>query len=123
MSFWITVLAVVLVIAWIILPRLGWIAPQEAVRRLRDGAVLMDVRSPAEFSGTTVRGALNVPLGSIAEAVDRKSWPSEQAILVYCASGARSGMAVRQLKALGYTEVHNLGTVSRARQAAEAAGA
>jgi len=118
MSLWVTVVVVVLVVAWVVLPRLGWVKPTEAAQALRAGAILVDVRTPGEFRGHAVAGAVNLPLGELGVRVAKEGWPKEQVLLVYCASGTRSALAARQLKAQGYTQVRNLGTVARAEAAA-----
>jgi phage shock protein E len=42
-------------------------------------------------------------------------------LLLHCLSGGRSAMARHTLKQLGYTEVHNLGSLGRARHLVEGA--
>lgn len=73
------------------------------------GAILIDVRSPAEFAGGHLPGARNVPvsnIGSIIPELQKAGKP----VVVYCASGTRAGMALRALKAAGIGPLHNLGT-------------
>lgn len=64
------------------------------------GAVVIDVRTPEEFSGGHVKGARNIPLqqiGSRKEEILRLKKP----VILCCASGMRSGQATRILKAAG----------------------
>ncbi|MEM7038390.1 MAG: rhodanese-like domain-containing protein [Bacteroidota bacterium] len=71
------------------------------------GATIVDVRSPAEFSGGHIEGALNIPLGEVPENMaDLKKLGTP--VIVCCASGMRSGRAKRMLKAEGI-EVYNGG--------------
>ena len=75
---------------------------------LQQGAQIVDVRSPAEFSQGHARGSRNIPLpeiGARARELDRSRW-----VVVCCASGTRSGMAARVLKREGFTQVLNAGT-------------
>ena len=61
--------------------------------RATPGARLVDVRTPGEYAGGHIPGAVNVPLqqiGAIASEVPDKSTP----LFVYCMSGARSQQAV-----------------------------
>jgi len=91
--------------------RLGKVAPAEAKRLVSEGALLLDVRSPGEFAGGHLEGALNVPVGDIggrAADLAKKGKP----IVVYCASGMRSGSAARTLKQAG-AQVFDLGAMSR----------
>ena len=71
------------------------------------GAVILDVRSAAEYAGGHVPGAVNVPLNQIP-AMDR---PKDAPLFLYCRSGARSGQAARLLQGSGYTRVTNIGGI------------
>lgn len=71
------------------------------------GAIILDVRSPAEYESGHVAGSINIPLQEITQkdvALDKN-----KPILVCCASGSRSGMAVMILKSRGYQDVENAG--------------
>ena len=74
---------------------------------IADGALLVDVRTPAEFESGHLDGALNISheltAQRIAEYGDDKSRP----IVVYCRSGNRSGQALKVLVELGFTGVRN----------------
>jgi rhodanese-related sulfurtransferase len=113
---WIVIAMLLLVAGWFILPRLSWISVDEATRRLRAGAFLLDVRSPAEFASDRLPGARNLPLGELERNAKSLALSPANELLVYCASGMRSAVAARQLKAMGYAKVWNLGTSGRARQ-------
>jgi rhodanese-related sulfurtransferase len=73
-----------------------------------DEARLVDVREPDEFVGELghVAGAELVPLATVGRAA--ASWPRDQALVVICRSGGRSGRAARELVSLGFTRVMNL---------------
>jgi phage shock protein E len=71
---------------------------------------IVDVRSPGEFATEHVPGAENIPVERIsAHAMELKSLNKE--ILLYCRSGARSGMATSILKQEGLENVYNGGSV------------
>lgn len=72
------------------------------------GAVLVDVRSPAEYGNGHSEGSLNLPLHQLAQRVNEI--PPSVPVVVGCASGSRSGIAARQLKKLGFHEVYNIGS-------------
>ena len=76
-------------------------------QKLQAGATVVDVRSEAEFRGGAYRGAINVPLQALAGELHRI--PKDRPVVVYCASGARSAMAVRIMKKAGYADVSNAG--------------
>jgi rhodanese-related sulfurtransferase len=74
------------------------VGPHEAVRRLNDGAVLIDVREPAEFSRARASAARSLPLGQIqvrgTAALDGIAPAANGGeILLICQSGMRSRIA------------------------------
>ncbi len=73
--------------------------------------ILVDVRTPEEYSAGHIPTAVNIPVSTIAKQLpteDRKAL-----IIVYCASGRRSSTAKATLDSLGFTRVVNFGPVSR----------
>lgn len=72
------------------------------------GAVLLDVRTPAEYDGGHIEGSRNIPLQCIESAVNLIS-DKNTPLYVYCHSGARSRSATRVLQSLGYRDVTDLG--------------
>ena len=75
------------------------------------GALLIDVRMPEEYEEGHIPGSKNIPLSSIRE-VSSLADDFELPLFVYCRSGARSSRAVYALKAMGYTNVKNVGGIS-----------
>ncbi|WP_231512478.1 rhodanese-like domain-containing protein [Paucibacter sp. KBW04] len=71
--------------------------------------LVIDVRSPGEYASGHVDGALNVPLDRIEADLPALAPDKGQAILLCCASGMRSGMALRALQAMGYQAAVNGG--------------
>ncbi|MBS2028134.1 MAG: rhodanese-like domain-containing protein [Deltaproteobacteria bacterium] len=99
-------------VAFTVFKRLGQIGGERAHALVQSGAKLVDVRTPSEFQAGHIPGAVNVPLqelGSRAGSLGEKTRP----VVLYCASGARSAMARSRLKGLGFTQVFNLGAMSR----------
>ncbi len=75
---------------------------------IQQGAVVIDVRSPAEFSSGHAAGSRNIPLADLehtTKELDPNRW-----IIVCCASGTRSGMARRWLLRHGFQRVLNAGS-------------
>ncbi|WP_328418301.1 MULTISPECIES: rhodanese-like domain-containing protein [unclassified Micromonospora] len=66
--------------------------------RRREGAVVLDVRSPAEFAAGHLPGAVNLPLDELPGAARRFAG---QDVVAVCASGGRSAMAAQVLDAAG----------------------
>jgi len=67
---------------------------------LEEGAIIIDVRSQAEFAKGHVEGSVNVPLESIKHKI-RKLKNFNKPLVLCCASGMRSGSATNMLKSEG----------------------
>jgi len=80
----------------------------EIRRSIEAGGALVDVRTPREFAGGHLPDAVNVPLDQLPKGLGKM--PKSRTIVVYCASGARSAAAARQLRAAGWTTVMDLGS-------------
>jgi rhodanese-related sulfurtransferase len=61
---------------------------------------LLDVRTPAEYKGGHVSGAVLIPLDELSAKSSRI--PKEREVICICASGSRSSAAARKLNSLGY---------------------
>ena len=78
----------------------------------KQGALLLDVRTPEEFAEQHLAGALNVPVQELEARLASLPAKKDQDIVVYCRSGARSARAAAMLTAAGFTRVHDLGGMS-----------
>ncbi len=74
---------------------------------IANGAMIVDVRSKAEYSGGHIKGSINIPLQSLQSNLGRLK--KDKAIITCCASGMRSASAKSVLKSNGFTEVYNGG--------------
>ncbi len=86
------------------------IAPAKAREMVESGqAQLLDVRTDQEWGAAHLAHARHIPLHDLAKRADEldKSKP----VICYCASGMRSGAAVRMLKGKGF-DAHNLGPMT-----------
>ncbi|WP_396587103.1 rhodanese-like domain-containing protein [Bermanella sp. R86510] len=79
-------------------------------------AVLLDVRTAEEFNQEHAYSAILIPHDEIADKAPTTLTDKDQPIKVYCRSGNRAGKAVKSLKALGYSNVENIGTLDDAKQ-------
>jgi rhodanese-related sulfurtransferase len=70
-------------------------------------ALIIDVRSPQEFTGGNVAGSINIPLDRLA--AHSPKLDKTRTVITCCASGMRSGMARTSLLNQGFAEVHNGG--------------
>lgn len=76
-----------------------------------EDALIVDVRTPAEFASGHVQGATNIPLDQLANLFE-KAFPNRtQQVVLYCRSGARSGAAQQFLMQQKFTNVVNGGSV------------
>ena len=70
-------------------------------------AIFVDVRSPDEFAGGSVPGAINIPLDAIESNLSQ--FENQEQIVVFCRSGNRSGQAKSILEKKGFENVVNGG--------------
>lgn len=111
----IAVIAVIVAVT-LLLKRAGLISPRDAHTYLQTGALLIDVRTPGEFSSGHLPNAINLPLDQIETSLPSRVADKNQVILLHCQSGMRSGLAKRKLNRLGYSKAYNLGSYDRAAQ-------
>lgn len=79
----------------------------EMEQYLKEGAFLVDVRTPQEFKMGSVKGAVNIPLNEVKAKLSK--FKSKKNIIVFCQSGGRSGQAKRILESNGIEKVINGG--------------
>jgi len=73
---------------------------------------IVDVRSPEEYEGRHIDGAILLPLDTV-EANAPAVLPEKNAIIIlYCASGHRAPVAAELLEGMGYTRLRVLGAMS-----------
>ncbi len=83
-----------------------------AAMKDKPDAVLIDVRDPMEYADGHIPGSINIPVGSIAMAVDAMPDKEKQKpAYVYCLTGIRSRRAASILRRSGFTDVTDLGGI------------
>lgn len=91
-----------------ILKQLLGLGPKVDYRSLaQNGAVILDVRTPAEFKSGHIKGAINIPVDKLQGSL-AKVKAMNKPVIACCRSGSRSGMAVGILKKAGM-EAYNGG--------------
>ena len=75
---------------------------------VKQGAVILDVRSKGEYSGGHIKGSINVSVDALSNNL-AKLKDKNKTIITCCASGMRSASAKSILKSKGYTNVYNGG--------------
>ena len=83
---------------------------------MENNAVLLDVRTPEEHKTGYLEGAVLLPLAELEDKIADKVPVKATPIYIYCRSGRRAETAVEKLKAIGYTDLHNLGGLKDARK-------
>ncbi|QJC53216.1 hypothetical protein HGI30_17645 [Paenibacillus albicereus] len=83
------------------------VAELDALReKLNGGALLLDVREPAEYAFGHIPGAISIPLGELEQR--RSELDAESELYVICRSGTRSDLAARLLTEAGFRRVFNV---------------
>ncbi len=75
---------------------------------VKQGAIILDVRSKGEFSGGHIKGSINIAVDQLSNNLSKLK-DKNAPIITCCASGMRSAAAKNILKANGYTQVYNGG--------------
>lgn len=83
------------------------VGPTDGTRLINQDAMVLDVRSEAEFNSGHIAGAKNLTLVDL-KAQFEKLGPKDRAILVVCESGSRSAAAASFLCKNAFTQVNNL---------------
>ena len=73
--------------------------------------LLVEVRSRPEFESGLVDGALHLSVERLVHDAPTVLPDKDARLLLYCLSGARSGMALQWLRQMGYTQAVNGGSV------------
>ncbi|MFY7910046.1 MAG: rhodanese-like domain-containing protein [Emticicia sp.] len=76
---------------------------------VKQGAIILDVRSLGEFAGGHIKGAINIPVDSLGRNLSKLK-DKNKPIITCCASGMRSAAAKNILSSNGYTQVYNGGS-------------
>ncbi len=84
------------------------IDPRDLARRMQDGngLRLVDVREPHELAISSIAGADNIPLGTLASRLPELD-PARETVL-FCRTGQRSARALELLRSAGFRKVKNL---------------
>ena len=74
---------------------------------MKDGGIVIDVRTPGEFNSGHIKGSINIPLDKIKSKI-KKIENLKKPVIFCCASGMRSGQASSITKSRGI-DVYNGG--------------
>lgn len=76
---------------------------------VKQGAIILDVRTKTEYEGGHIRGSINIPVDQLAGNLSKLK-DKNKPIITCCASGVRSASARRILLSIGYAQVYNGGS-------------
>jgi sulfur-carrier protein adenylyltransferase/sulfurtransferase len=89
--------------------RIGEVDPAAVREQVGNGAVIVDVREPEEWSAGHIPGAIHVPKSYLESRIEGAVPDREKHVVLYCASGNRSAWAARTLiEDLGYEHVESM---------------
>ena len=72
---------------------------------IKEGAVIVDVRTKKEYKSGHLRNALNIPV-NVLDREAKKLVKKNKPVVLYCQSGTRSRMGTRILKSKGIEAVN-----------------
>jgi rhodanese-related sulfurtransferase len=73
-----------------------------------DGAVILDIRTPGEFAGGRIAGAINIDFYTRAFEQELEKLDKSGNYKIYCNSGNRSSDALEIMEGMGFTKVSEL---------------
>ena len=76
---------------------------------VKQGAVILDVRTKGEYSGGHIKGSINISVDQLSNNLNKLK-DKNKPIITCCASGMRSASAKSILKSNGFVEVYNGGS-------------
>jgi phage shock protein E len=94
----------------------GQVSLKAARGHLKNGALVIDVRTRTEFNSGHLPKAINIPLDEIESSLPRRVKDKNRVLLLHCQGGSRSSAAAKKLKSMGYARAFNLGSYGRAAQ-------
>ncbi len=86
----------------------GDITFEQLSKMVKEGAYLLDVRSPQEYREGHIEGAILIPQYELRFRKNDLPKDKNKNIVVYCQSGGRSRKTCSYLKSIGYNNVYNL---------------
>lgn len=86
---------------------LGFGSKVDYAELVKQGAIIIDVRSKGEYQGGHIKGSINISLDTLSNNVSKLK--KDKPIITCCASGMRSASAKNILITNGFTDVHNGG--------------
>jgi rhodanese-related sulfurtransferase len=86
------------------MPQIKDLTPTEVAAKVKAGAVLVDVREPAEYAAERIAGSKLVPLS----ALNPSAIPTDSPVIFHCGTGKRSAMAIHLAQQAGLSHSEHL---------------
>lgn len=84
------------------------VSPQDLIRLMNQGALVLDLRTQEQFQSGHLAGARQMSGEQILKAADTLKKHKEKLVVVYDDTGSLGAAAVRQLTAQGFTKAFAL---------------
>jgi rhodanese-related sulfurtransferase len=84
------------------------VGANDAIRLMNKGALIIDVREPAQYQAGHIGEARNIELKALAGAAESLKKYQDKPVVMCCDSGQNGGAATRELHRLGFKQVVNL---------------
>lgn len=88
-------------------PDIDVVKVQRTIKNEED-VLILDVRTPAEYSRGHIEGSINIPVDDIPTQAPKTIKDKNRVIYVYCLSGSRSTLACAELLSMGYKNTKNI---------------
>lgn len=88
---------------------LGFGPAVDYAQLVKNGALILDVRTKGEYASGHIKGSINISVDQLATNINRLPG-KDKAIITCCASGMRSASAKSILQSNGFSNVHNGGS-------------
>ena len=89
--------------------RFASLTPAAAVQLMNnEDVVVLDVREPAETIGGKITKAIQIHVGAVTKRIGELEKHKDKTMLVYCKTGARAGVACKELSKNGFDKVYSL---------------
>ncbi|MBA4124580.1 MAG: sulfurtransferase [Acidobacteria bacterium] len=88
--------------------RVREVSVEETLKRIENGANLIDVREDNEWNDGHAEGAVHLGRGIIERDIVGKFPDKNAELILYCGGGYRSALAADNLQKMGYTNVYSM---------------
>ena len=88
--------------------RICEVSVDESIVRMKEGAVLVDVREDNEWDAGHAKDSVHMGRGVIERDIVQTYPDKDTELILYCGGGYRSALAADMLQKMGYTNVYSL---------------